>query len=251
MVSHANDHDLKMHDIDAAYYSSVPVLNKINLTAKSNKLTVLIGPNGSGKSTCLRVMYGYLRPLQGQVVLGEENITDIYSHKRLDHGIAFLPQGRSVFPQLSVHENLEVGAWTLRQKRDEFQESLEATYERYPVLKELRRRVAGDLSGGQQRILEIARMMVPDPRILLIDEPTAGLAPILAGEVYEEIRRLNDEGRTILLVDQNVQAAVAMADYVYSLEYGSNHMQGERREFENQLTELVKGWLRLGEMNSD
>jgi branched-chain amino acid transport system ATP-binding protein len=196
-------------------------------------------------------MFGYLEPLQGRVILGEENITDIYCHERLDHGIAFLPQGRSVFPRLSVHENLEVGAWTLRRNRDEFQGSLEATYERYPVLKDLRRRIAGNLSGGQQRILEIARMMVPDPSILLIDEPTAGLAPILAGEVYDEIRRLNDEGRTILLVDQNVQAAVAMADYVYSLEYGRNHMQGERLEFEKKLTELVKGWLRLSEINSD
>ncbi len=248
-MSVANGHgatpQLSMHGIEAGYYAHDLVLSEITVTAQPNKVTVILGPNGSGKSTTLRVLYGILQPRQGQVMLNDQDITTIPSHQRLDLGIALLPQGRSTFPDMTVQENLEVGGWTLRDKRQKLAEAVEAMYERYPILKDLRYRLAGGLSGGQQRIVEIARMMVSDPKILLIDEPSVGLAPLLVKQIYEEIAKFKEEERTILLVDQNVQAAVEMADYVYTLDYGRNHLEGDRSEFEGKLSTLVKEWLRF------
>lgn len=236
---------LTMRHIEAGYYAHDLVLNDVSITALPNKVTVILGPNGSGKSTTLRILYGILQPRQGQVTLDEQDITPVPSHQRLELGIALLPQGRSTFPELTVHENLEVGGWVLRNDRQKLTEAVEAMYERYPILKDLRHRPAGGLSGGQQRIVEMARMMVSDPKILLIDEPSVGLAPVLVRNIYEEIAKLKDEQRTLLLVDQNIQAAVEMADYVYTLDYGRNHLEGDRNEFEGKLSSIVKEWLRF------
>ena len=236
---------LSMHNVEAGYYAHDLVLSEITITAQPNKVTVILGPNGSGKSTTLRVLYGILQPRQGQVMLNDQDITIVPSHQRLDLGIALLPQGRSTFPDMTVQENLEVGGWTLRNDPQKLAVAVEGMYERYPILKDLRHRLAGGLSGGQQRIVEIARMMVSDPKILLIDEPSVGLAPLLVKQIYEEIAKFKEEQRTILLVDQNVQAAVEMADYVYTLDYGRNHLEGDRSEFEGKLAALVKDWLRF------
>jgi branched-chain amino acid transport system ATP-binding protein len=179
------------------------------------------------------------------VLLGDRDITAIPSFQRVNQGIAFLSQGRSVFPDLSVHENLEIGGWALQKNKAQMKAQVEAVYDRYPVLKTMRNRPGGSLSGGQQRILEFARMMVADPKIILIDEPSVGLAPILVDQVYQEIANLKKENRTILLVDQNVRAAVALADYIYTLEYGRNNLQGETGKFEGALEELIKSWLRF------
>lgn len=236
---------LTMHNIEAGYYAHDLVLNDVSMRALPNKVTVILGPNGSGKSTMLRVLYGILQPRQGQVKLNEQDITTVPPHQRLELGIALLPQGGSIFPELTVHENLEVGGWVVRNNRPKLIEALERVYERYPILKDLRHKLAGSLSGGQQRIVEMARMMVSDPKILLIDEPSVGLAPLLVKSIYEEIAKLKDERRTLLLVDQNVQAAVEMADYVYTLEYGRNSLEGDRNEFEGKLSAIVREWLRF------
>jgi branched-chain amino acid transport system ATP-binding protein len=206
---------------------------------------VVLGPNGSGKSTLLRVMSGFLTPRSGTVVLGGQDITGKTPAERLALGISVLPQGRSVFPELSVEENLRLGAWQLRSDRTRFAEAVDAMFERYPTIKPLRGKPAGSLSGGQARMVEFARTLILEPSVLLIDEPSVGLAPVLVDGVYDELDRLKDEGRTILLVDQNVQAAVGMADYVYTLAYGKNHLQGSRDGFEGQLDELIKQWLNL------
>lgn len=234
-----------MHSVVAGYYSHDLVLNDVSVTAFPNKVTVVLGPNGSGKSTTLRVMYGILRPRSGQVVLNGRDITAIPTHQRLKLGIAFLPQGRSVFPDLTVQDNLELGGWIYQQDRKRLRSAVDAMYERYPALKPVRKKLAGHLSGGQQRIVEFARMMVPDPKVILIDEPSVGLAPIIVDQVYEEIAHLKQEQRTILLVDQNVRAAITLADFVYTLEFGSNSLQGERGAFEDRLEELIKSWLRF------
>nr|BBH92393.1 ABC transporter ATP-binding protein [Thermogemmatispora argillosa] len=236
---------LSMQAVTAGYYSHDLVLNNVSLTARPGKVTVLLGPNGSGKSTALRVLYGLLRPRSGQVRLNGQEITTVPPHRRPALGMALLPQGRSVFPELTVHENLEIGAWRLLGERRRLAAALEAIYERYPLLKGWRQKLAGSLSGGQQRLVEIARMMVADPRVILIDEPSVGLAPLIVDQVYEEIARLKEERRTILLVDQNVRAAVALADYVYTLEYGHNKLEGERGAFEDRLEALIKSWLRF------
>ena len=236
---------LRMENVTAGYLTHDIVLDGVSLRAHPGRVTAVLGPNGSGKSTSLRVLYGFLRPRSGSVRLGEQDVTALPVGSRLAAGIAFMPQGRSVLPRLSVEENIRLGAWLLRRRRGEFRAAVEAMFDRYPLLAQLRRRPAGSLSGGQARLLEFARTLVLDPRVLLIDEPSVGLAPILVDEVYEEIGRLKSEGRTILLVDQNVQAAVHLADYVYTLAYGKNHLDGARDQFAGQLDELIRKWLQL------
>jgi branched-chain amino acid transport system ATP-binding protein len=242
---------LFMQGVNAGYYPTVPVLKDVSLRVAENKVTVVLGPNGSGKSTCLRVLLGYLIPASGKTWLGDKDITTVPPYQRLEHGIAFLPQGRSGFLELTVQENLELGGWIFRSNRHRFRQAIETTYERYPSLKDLRKKIVGSLSGGQQRMVEIARMMVTDAPILLIDEPSAGLAPIIASRIYEEIQKLKEDNKTILLVDQNVRVAVDLADYIYCLEFGRNNVEGEQSEFEGNLAALVKGWLKIGKNSSD
>jgi len=234
---------LRVEAVVAGYYSGQTVLKGVTLDARPGQLTVVLGPNGAGKSTILRVLAGYLRPEAGRVLLDERDITRVPPHRRLDLGVAFLPQGRSVFPNLTVAQNVELGGWIHRRDHVRLRRAVETVYQRYPTVRQLRGRPAGSLSGGQQRSVEIARMMVADPSVILIDEPSAGLAPILADEIYQELAALKMEGRTILLVDQNVRAAVDIADYVYTLESGLNHLDGDRSRFEGDLGALIRGWL--------
>jgi branched-chain amino acid transport system ATP-binding protein len=236
---------LAMHAVQAGYFEHDLVLREVSLEARPGHVTAILGPNGSGKSTTLRVLYGFLQPRSGSVTLGDDDISSVGPDERLARGIALLPQGHSIFPQLSVHENLELGAWLLRRDRARLDAVLDRTYEQYPMLKQMRRRPAGSLSGGQQRMLEFARTLVLDPAIVLIDEPSVGLAPALVDEVYAHIARLKEEGRTIVLVDQNVEAAVALADYVYTLAYGRNDVDGSREDFEGRLGDVIRGWLAL------
>lgn len=236
---------LIMRNVVAGYGTHDLVLDDVSLTALPGKVTVVIGPNGSGKSTSLRVLAGFLQPRSGSVTLGDDDITTLHPAERLKRGVALLPQGRSVFPRLSVEENLRLGAWQLRRDRPALHAAVESMFERYPTLAPLRSRPAGSLSGGQARLLEFARMLILQPAVLLIDEPSVGLAPVLVDAVYDEIARLKEEGRTIVLVDQNVEAAVALADHVYTLAYGRNHLDGAHDAFAGQLDSLIKQWLSL------
>lgn len=232
-----------MEHVVAGYYPEQVVLDDVTLVARAGSLTAVLGPNGSGKSTALRVLYGLVHPRRGRVVMQDRDITTVPVHQRVTLGLGLLPQGRSVFPGLTVHENLELGAWSLPPSRR--REAVARVYARYPMLEAWRTRLAGSLSGGQQRTVEIARMMVTDPSVLLLDEPSAGLAPVVADQVYAEVARLREEGRTIVLVDQNVRAAVALADYVYTLEFGRNQLEGPRAEFDGKLGTVVRSWLRV------
>lgn len=237
--------ELALNGITAGYFTNDIVLDNVSMTVRPGNVTVVLGPNGSGKSTSLRVMSGFLRPRTGTVTLDGKDISTTSPAERLRLGVATLPQGRSIFPDLSVDENLRLGAWQLRNDKARLNGAVEAMLERYPKLKPLRHRLAGSLSGGQARLLEFARTLILDPSVLLIDEPSVGLAPVLVDDVYNELERLKDEGRTILLVDQNVQAAIGLADQVYTLAYGKNHLQGARDSFEGQLDDLIKQWLNL------
>ena len=230
---------IRLDNVVAGYYSHDVVLDGVTVQARPNRVTAVLGPNGSGKSTALRILAGFLRPRSGRVLLADADITDTPAHRRLALGLGFLPQGRSAFPSLTVQENLLVGAWHVRADRRRVAAALDAAFERYPTLGPLRRRRAGTLSGGQQRLL------VTDPQVLLIDEPSAGLSPLLADVAYSEIERMRSEGRTILLVDQNVRAAIELADDVYVLAYGRNESSGPRSDYAD-LDRLVREWLRSG-----
>jgi branched-chain amino acid transport system ATP-binding protein len=236
--------ELRMENVVAGYFPGHPVLRGITLRAAPGKLTVILGPNGAGKSTVLKVLSGFLAPAAGRVTANGTDIAPLPAHRHLELGIALLPQGRSVFPDLSVAENLELGGWLWRGDRARLRRGVEAALARYPVLVELRHRSAGSLSGGQQRTLEIARLLVTSPHTLLVDEPSAGLSPIVASQIYRELVTLKREGRTILLVDQDVRAAIEIADYVYVLNSGRNDVEGDRSAFEQgDLGAMVRGWL--------
>jgi branched-chain amino acid transport system ATP-binding protein len=234
---------LQVKDVVAGYSASRPVLGGVSVRAAPGRITVILGPNGAGKSTLLRVISGFLTPTSGSVLIDDVDISRLPSHEHLGRGVGLLPQGRSAFPELTVLENVELGGWTLRADRTRVREAVEGMFARYPQLKPLRNRPAGNLSGGQQRMVEIARLMVADPAVLLIDEPSVGLSPIVAAQMYDELLALEAEGRTILLVDQDVRAAIRIAHHVYVLSSGRNDIDGDRSAFEGDLGRMVRGWL--------
>ncbi len=233
---------LEVQDVVAGYTKEVPILRGVDLTAGEGMVTVIIGPNGAGKSTLLKTIYGYLAPRQGEILHDGKSLKGLQPKDMLREGIAFLLQGHSVFPRMTVHENLELGAWTLRDK-EAVSEAFDAVYTRYPRLKEKRHLAAGVLSGGEQRMLEIARLTMTGPKTLLLDEPSVGLMPKLVDSVYEEIVKLKEQRFTILIVDQNVKKSIQIADYVYVLSLGENSHHGPQAEFEKRLEEIIKEWL--------
>ncbi len=232
---------VELEEVVAGYYADQPVLRGLSITCPAGEVTALLGPNGAGKSTALRVIAGLLRPASGSVRLFGEDVTGLSAHEIARRGLAFLPQGRSAFPELTVENNLELGAWSL--PRAQRKGAVAAMFERFPSLKGRRKVQASRLSGGQQRLLEISRALVADPRVLVVDEPSVGLSPILAEQSYSELAALRAEGRTVVLVDQNVRPAVALADYLYSLRSGRSERAGRRNELASDLSALVREWL--------
>lgn len=234
---------LEIKNIVAGYTREVHILNGMNVNAQDGRVTLLIGPNGAGKSTLLKTIYGYLKPESGEILHDGKSLVGLKPKDMLREGIAYLIQGHSVFTRMTVEENLELGGWIMRDDRTRMKEAFERLYARYPRLKEKRRLAAGVLSGGEQRMLEIARLTMTGPKTLLLDEPSVGLMPRLVDEVYEEIARLKDERYTILIVDQNVKKAISIADYVYALALGENRYEGPRDEIARRLDEIVKEWI--------
>jgi ABC-type branched-subunit amino acid transport system ATPase component len=223
---------LVVDDLHAGYQSGVDILQGLSLSVAEGGLTLVIGPNGAGKSTLLKTIFGFLKPHRGHISLHEEEITGHAPHALKRLGVSYMPQEINTFPLLSVEENLRMGAWTFRRDKRRLQARLQRVYEVFPVLGERRKATAGDLSGGQGRMLSIAREMMAEPRLLLIDEPTAGLAPALVDQVYDLLAQARRElGATILLVDQNIEDAVAKADHVYMLNLGRLKAQGPAAEF--------------------
>lgn len=235
--------ELRVSDLVAGYVPGHAILRGVNLIARSGRVTVVLGPNGAGKSTMLRSLAGYLMPEAGRILFGDSDITRLPAYLHVGRGIGYLPQGRSTFPELTVAENIELGGWRFRSDRGRLRQAFDEIFSRYPTLAAIRDRPAGGLSGGQQRTVEIARLLMANPGVLLIDEPTVGLAPNIARQVYRELVSFRDEGRTILLVDQDVRAAISIADYVYVLNSGKNDIEGDRSAFEGDLGTMVRRWL--------
>ena len=232
-------------NIVAGYVDEVDILQDVSVEVKNEHITSVIGPNGSGKSTLMRVICGFLTPKSGQVLWDGHDLTGRPSHSMAALGICYLPQERTVFPHLTVEQNIHLGAWTFRKDKTRIDTVLESVYELFPLMRERRKSKAGDLSGGMQKILEIARGMMIKPEILICDEPTVGLAPIIAKEVYDTLERLKKDGLTILLVDQNVREAIRIGDFVYVLEVGRNKISGTKAEFETNLHDMIKNWLQI------
>ena len=222
---------VELRGIDAGYGES-QVLWNINLEVREGTITVLLGSNGAGKTTTLRVATGILRPWKGMVFFRGVNVTKLPPHRRAEMGLVMVPEGRRIWPQLTVYENLELGAYT-KKARERFEENLELVYNLFPKLKARKGQLAGTLSGGERQMLAIGRALMANPRTLLLDEPSLGLAPKLVIDTMDVIKRLKeDAGLTVLLVEQNVHMALQIADYGYIIEQGRIVLSGTRDELE-------------------
>lgn len=222
---------LEVKDLYVGYYKDLNILQGVSISAEKAKISVVLGANGVGKSTLLKAIFGFIKPSQGRISIEGVDVTHLRSHQLVDYGVSYIPQRQSVFPHMTVEENLELGAWSYRDDKQRLHEKLEENYERFPILKDRRRSPAGELSGGMQRMVELSRVLMIDPKLILVDEPTAGLAVMLSRDIYKLLVMLKDEGITVLLVDQNIRQAIEIADYVYVLELGRNRHEGPREEF--------------------
>jgi branched-chain amino acid transport system ATP-binding protein len=230
---------LEVKDLYVGYYRDLHILQGVNLSAEKGRLTTVLGANGVGKSTLLKAIYGFLAPQDGHVILDGQDVIGTPTHELINRGLAYIPQHTGIFKWMSVEENLMMGAYTFRNDKARMRQRIEENYERFPILKEKRRQNAGELSGGQQRMVELGRTLMTDPKLILVDEPTAGLAKMLSEAVYEMLINLrDDDGKTILLVDQEIRQALKIADYVYVLELGRNKFDGPASEF----TDLEKAF---------
>jgi branched-chain amino acid transport system ATP-binding protein len=222
---------LEIQDLYVGYYADLNILQGVNLKAQRAKVTAILGANGVGKSTLFKAIYGFLKPNAGQVLLDGKNVVGTPTYKLIDLGLAYIPQHPGIFRWMNIEENLEMGAYTFRKDKARINRKKEEIFERFPTLKERRKSLAGKLSGGQQRMVEVGRTLMTDPTVMLVDEPTAGLAKLLSEEVYEMLVSLTHTGITVVLVDQEIRQAIKIADYVYVLELGRNKYEGPVDEF--------------------
>jgi len=211
------------------FYGEVQALWDVSLRVDKNEIVALIGSNGAGKTTTLKAVMGLLPIRSGKIRFLERSIENIPTHKRVEMGITMVPEGRRLFPYMTVYENLRMGAYT-RKASEKFKETLEWVYGLFPVLKEFRNRIASTLSGGEQQMLAIARALMSRPKLLLMDEPSLGLAPAVVTKLFEKIKELRETGVTILLVEQNVRAALEISDRAYVLETGRIVLSGDSKE---------------------
>ncbi len=224
----------------AGYHPGIDILSDLTVRAAPGRITAVIGPNGAGKSTLLRVAFGLVPPRAGRVLFGEREIQGLAADARKRIGIGYVPQEPSTFPQMTVEENLLIGGWTIRHDRGKLRDRLEHIYALFPGLADRRRARATLLSGGQLRMLSVAKELVAMPLLLLVDEPTAGLAPRVAAEVYDLLVRSRELGITVLLVDQNISEAVAIADHVYLIVMGRVEREGPREVFVRDLRAIIQ-----------
>ena len=216
---------LEVRDIATAY-GKIEALKGVSLSAGKGRITCLLGPNGAGKTTLMMTIAGILKPRRGSVRLDREEIAGLPSARIVSRGLALVPENRLVFPQMSVKENLEAGAFQ-RGRDPDIAEDIERMYQRFPRLKDRRDQLAGTLSGGEQQMLAVARALMSRPRILLMDEPSLGLAPMVVEEVFRIVGDLNRDGVTILLVEQNAHLALKVAHHFYLMEQGHVTFSGE------------------------
>ncbi len=235
---------LACEDLVAGYTRDIDILRGLSAKAWSGRISCVVGPNGTGKSTLLKALFGFLKPSAGRILLDGADITGQPPFRMLGHGLAYLPQRPSLFPYLSVESNLKLGLWHARPRKAMLAERLERAYERFPVVREKRGQPAGQLSGGQQRQVEIARSLMADPSVYLIDEPTAGVDPQTSETIYEIVQNLaRDLSKAVLLVDQDIRAALAITDYVYVVKNGAVFSEGGREDFGADTDALVARWL--------
>jgi len=219
---------LKVDEINV-HYGDIQVLYEVTLEVGQQEIVTIVGANGAGKSTFLKTIAGILRPTSGEIHFMGERIDQLYPHQIVEKGLVRIPEGRKIFPSLSVLENLELGSFLPKPKAKR-SESLEKVFSLFPLLKSRARQSGGTLSGGEQQMLAIGRGLMSLPRLLMLDEPSLGLAPILVRQIFNTVREINKQGTTVLLVEQNVFNALSMAQEGYVLENGRIVLQGKSRD---------------------
>lgn len=233
---------LKVSDLHV-YYGSIHAVKGVSFEVHEGEVVTLIGANGAGKSTILNTVSGLLHPRSGSILFHGKDLHGVPAHKLVGMGLAQVPEGRHVFLQMTVQENLEMGAYIRSGKESTaIAEDLEKVFVRFPRLKERRKQVAGTLSGGEQQMLAIGRALMSRPKMLLLDEPSMGLSPLLVKEIFKIIRQVNRNGVTVLLVEQNAKMALEIANRAYVLETGTIKMEGEATELANNI-EVRKAYL--------
>ena len=222
---------LEVKDIEV-YYGMIQALKGISFEVNEGEVIALIGANGAGKTTTLHTITGLLSPKKGSVLFEGQDITKVPAHKIVSLGMAHVPEGRRVFAELSVYQNLKMGAYT-RKDKDEIAKTLEMVYKRFPRLEERKTQLAGTLSGGEQQMLAMGRALMSHPKIIVMDEPSMGLSPILVNEIFDIIKEVSASGTTVLLVEQNAKKALSIADRAYVLETGKIVLEGDAKELMN------------------
>ena len=220
---------LEVRDIVAGYTKELDILNGVSLDVEEGQVVSIIGPNGAGKSTVFKTIFGVLHATEGRITFKKREITGARPKELLSAGLCFVPQGRNVFPLMTVGENLELGAYVIKDK-GHLKHQLEMVYRLFPILEERKDQKAGSLSGGEMQMLEMGRALLLKPQLILLDEPSLGLSPLLAKEVFDKITEVNREGTAILMVEQNADQSLKMSDYAYVLEEGRNKCDGPAEE---------------------
>jgi ABC-type branched-subunit amino acid transport system ATPase component len=231
---------LKVDSVTSGYVEGIDILTHVSLEIKEGIITGMIGPNGAGKSTLLKVIFAFLNPRQGKILFEGQEIQNTLPSQLKWMGMSYVPQGFSTFPQLTVEDNLLLGAWIFRRDRKLLDQRLKEVYEFFPLLRERRKEKATYLSGGILRMLCIGKEIITKPKLLLIDEPSEGLAPKIVKEIYSFLLKIRDQGTTIFLVDQNILKALEVSDYMYLLEMGRIKQKGPKQEFEENIREIIR-----------
>jgi branched-chain amino acid transport system ATP-binding protein len=213
----------------SAAYGMVPILYDVSFKVEEKEIVSIIGPNGAGKTTLVKTIMGFLRPKTGTISFKGESIEKLPTYEIVKSGLTMIPEGREIFPRMTVEENLLLGAYTIKDK-EKIRETKEKVFEIFPVIKKKEKALAQTLSGGEQQMLVICRSLMSNPQLLILDEPSLGLAPILVEKVLDTIRTINDEGVTVLLVEQNIRDSLGVADRGYVLEEGRIVLEGKSRE---------------------
>lgn len=217
---------LATEDVVAGYVPEVDILNGVSIRVAEGEIVTVVGPNGAGKSTLIKTIFGLLQPRRGRIVFRGEDIAGTKPHVITRLGLSYVPQLDNVFPSLTVEENLEIGSLDRSQTADR----IDRMYELFPRLGERTGQTAGTMSGGERQMVAMARALMPEPRVLLLDEPSAGLAPAFVDAIFEKVREINGDGVTVVMVEQNARRALAMSDRGYVLDVGANRFEGPGRE---------------------
>lgn len=233
---------LEVVDLESGY-GETQVLWRVSMRVPEKSLTCVIGPNGAGKTTLLNTLMGFIKPWNGRILFRERDITRLKPNKKIELGLNIVPEGRRLFPNMSVRENLLMGAYT-KSAREKLEDSLELVYSLFPILRERQNQKAGTLSGGEQQMLAIARTLMTRPRLILLDEPSQGIAPKVVDDIVRVLLRLRDEEKiTLLLVEQNIRVVLENGDYIYVMDQGRIVSEGERSDILAKIPDHIRSFI--------